>query len=201
MLKDLIVGADADARQFLGGVVPVCLEDGGLENIVDRAQGDRVVEKIAEQFDDPAEGTMTDQHQAEDELPQPGLSHRQIKEHRVLRACVRRKGLVKRLLGGSGLLVDKLATDLVIQGELGDGIRPGQSLNGQVLALLGAQRMGGTAADNLLLRGGAAVVRMDAHVCFLREMGGWSQTTSLGETDNLENLNPPNAGCQFVTWI
>ena len=43
-----------------------------------------------------------------------------------------------------GLLVDELATDLIVLCQLGDGPRSGQGLESHLLALVGAQELSGT---------------------------------------------------------
>jgi len=151
---------------------------------VDRTQRDAVVEQITQQFDNAAERTMTDQHQAEDQLSQPRLGHRQIEEHLIVSSLVRAEGFVQGLRGGGGLLVNKLATDLVIAGQLANGLCPSQGLDGQLLALVGGERVRATEA-NLLLRSGDAIDRLDAHVCFLLETGGCDE-------------NPPVWGKQTI---
>jgi hypothetical protein len=115
---------------------------------------------------------MTDQDQSQDQLPQPRLGHRQIEEHVIGRGFVRSKGLVQSLLGGGGLLVDKLATDLVLAGQPRNRLRLGQSLHSQFLPRTRTQAACGTVAHTLLLHRGRRKSRMDAHVCFLHETGG-----------------------------
>jgi hypothetical protein len=73
---------------------------------------------------------MADQHHPEDQRAQPGFGDRQIEGHAILSGRVRGKGLVQGLLGGGRLLIDKLATDLVITGQLANRLRPRQSLDG-----------------------------------------------------------------------
>src|SRR5205807_9809933 len=94
-------------------------------------------------------------------------------------------------LGGGGLLIDKLATDGEGVGQAGDGLRAGGGLQSQRQALARCQRLGGAAIGNCLLQRKDRRAKM-AHVCFLHETGGGDpNSTSLGETDILENLNLP----------
>src|SRR5262249_2524389 len=58
----------------------------------------------------------------------------------------------------------------------------GQGMDGQFLALLGPQGLGGTRTDKEGLCDDRREGRIEAHVCFLHETGP-IPTTSLGETD------------------
>ena len=73
-LENLIVGTDADVCEMLLTVDAAGVGSGLSENVGDGAQSERVVEEVAEQFADAAEGTVADQGQAENQLPQPEVS-------------------------------------------------------------------------------------------------------------------------------
>ena len=82
-----------------------------------RAQCDAPVQEVAEQFDDGPIRGMTNQHQCQDQLAQPRLGDRKVKENiRVLR--LRMERLTQRLTGRVGLLVEELAADLMFPGQV-----------------------------------------------------------------------------------
>jgi len=87
-------------------------------------------------------------------LPQPGLGHGEVKEDTVLVGS-RVEGVAEGLVGPVGLLVDELAADVVLGGEVSDGLCAGQSSEGQLLALVGIESMGG--------RSGGGGVGYNAH--------------------------------------
>ena len=140
-LVDLVVRPDAHRGQVLRGVVPARVCHRRADDVVDRAQGDRVVKQVAEQFDDAAQGTMAEQDQGQHQLVEPGPRDRQV-EKDFLVGRRRREGLVKGALGLGRLLVDELATDLVLIGEGGDRFTR-QRVKGQSLALQGQQGLRG----------------------------------------------------------
>ena len=100
-----------------------------------------IVEEVGEQFVDAAEGTVADEGEAEDQLPQPGFGHGQPEEE--LRRSVRwwREGLVEGVVGVAELLIDELAADLVLVGQGGDGLA-GESVQGELLSCLEGQQTG-----------------------------------------------------------
>ena len=101
-----------------------------------RTQGDRPVEDVAEQFDDGPVRAMADQHQAQDQLPQPSLGYRQVEEDFV-GLGFGGKGVGQSILGGVGLLIEELAADLMFPGQIRDGLSPREDLDSQLLPLLG----------------------------------------------------------------
>ena len=105
---------------------------------MDGPQRDLGVEEVAQQRDDAAVGAVTGQDQAEDQLPEPGLGDRQLEED-LLGRRRRVEGELQGELGGVGLLVEELAADLMLAGQLGDGWRAGEDVQGQVLPLLGRE--------------------------------------------------------------
>ena len=67
--------------------------------------------------------------------------------------------------GGVGLLVEELAADLMLAGQVSDGLRSGEDLEGQLLSLPGRELLGGArdprrrpGADRLAWRRREAVV-------------------------------------------
>ena len=79
-LKDLIVGPDANAGQVVTSADGPSRFDGAVDDVVHRTQGELPVEEVAEQLDDGPVRAMADQHQSQDQLPQPGLGDRQVEE-------------------------------------------------------------------------------------------------------------------------
>ena len=56
------------------------MSNGAVHDVVHGPQGDPIIEEVTQQFDDAAVGTMADQHQGQDQLPQPSLGDRQVEE-------------------------------------------------------------------------------------------------------------------------
>ena len=142
-LEDLVVAADADGSKLLLVVEAACRGDGLVQDVVDRAQGERIVEEVAEQFLDAAEGAMADKAETEDELSEPGLGDGQPEEE--LRRVGGRgvEGLVDGVVGVVELLVDELAADLMLLGQVGDGLS-GEGVQCQLLAYRQGQQTGGS---------------------------------------------------------
>jgi hypothetical protein len=149
-LENFVVGTDADVGQRLLAVVGPGLGHRLAKDVEHRADRHAIGEQVAHQFHDAAQGTVTDQDQSHDQLPQPGLGHGQIEKHLVVG-----RGGGKRLLqgglGDGGLLVDKLAADVGIIRQFADGLVPSQSLNPKHLPLTGRQGFRGTTIGNCLL--------------------------------------------------
>jgi hypothetical protein len=75
-------------------------------------------------------------------------------------------------LGGVGLSVEELAADLMPADQLGDGLRAGEDLQGQLRPLPGRPLLRGAGArdrdrDRIGLRGGDEGRSLTRHVCFL----------------------------------
>ena len=79
-LEDLIEQADEDAGEVVLLVDSPGLSNGAVHDVVHGPQGDPIIEEVAQQFDHAAGRTMADQHQAQDQLPQPSLGDRQVEE-------------------------------------------------------------------------------------------------------------------------
>jgi hypothetical protein len=78
------------------------------------------------------EGTVTDEDQAEDQLRKPGLGDGEVEEDALLiGGC--REGQLEAGVGFAQLLIDELAADVVLQGDLGDR-HAGKGGQGQLLA-------------------------------------------------------------------
>ncbi len=134
------MGADADGRQVLLVVAGAGLRGGAVGDAVDGADGEVVVEDVAEQLVGATDGAMADEDQAEGQLLQPGLGDGELEEDAIGGGG---EGVFEGLLGFVGLLVDELAADLVLVGEVADGLCAGEGVDRPVLALLGRQGFGG----------------------------------------------------------
>ena len=141
-LEDLIEETDVDGGEVVLLVDPLGIRDGAVHDVVHGPQGDRIIEEVAEQFDDAAGRTMADQDQAQDQLPQPGRGDRQVEEDLVGRCRRRGEGLVEGLLGGVDLLREELSADLLLPGQRRDRFGAGEDLDGQISPLLGEQPLG-----------------------------------------------------------
>ena len=75
-LEDLIEEADEDGGEVVLLVDSPGLSNGAVHDVVHGPQGDPIIEEVTQQFDDAAVGTMADQHQGQDQLPQPSLGDR-----------------------------------------------------------------------------------------------------------------------------
>ena len=112
--------ADADSGQVLAVVDLLCPGDGAVDDVVDAAQREGVIEEVGEQLGDAAEGAVAEQGQAQDEAAQPGLGNGQPEEQ-VLWRRGRVKGPLDPPVGFVQLPIDELAADAMLQGNLGDG--------------------------------------------------------------------------------
>ena len=119
-LKDLVMGPDPDPGQVVGAVDLLGRRHGGADHVMDGPQRDLGVEEVGQEGDDAAVGTVTGQDQGEDQLPEPRLGDRQVEED-VLGRSRWVEGVLQGDLGGVGLLVEELAADLMLPGQLGDG--------------------------------------------------------------------------------
>jgi hypothetical protein len=134
-LEDLVIGPDADSGQVLALVDLTGGGDGLLDDVVHRPHGEVVIEEVAEQFSDAAERTVSDEDQGEDELADPGLGDREVEEHPVVTGgCFRVESVVEGLLSLVGLVVDELATDLMLLGDSRDGCGAGERVEGEALS-------------------------------------------------------------------
>jgi hypothetical protein len=167
-LEDLIIGTDADSGQVLAIVDLTGGVDGLLDDVVNRSHREVVIEEVAEQFGDAAERTVPDEDQSEDELADPGLGDREVEEDPVVSVgWFRVEGVIEGLLSLVSLVVDKLAADLVLLGELGDGGRARESVESEALSLGRAEILGGAGRQGVEGLGTVGECTMDEHVCFL----------------------------------
>src|SRR6185312_2868813 len=133
-LKDLVVGTDAYAGQVVATVDLASVCDGGVDDVVNRSEGDGVAQTIAEDLNDTAIRAARDQDQGEDELAQPSLGDGQVEED-LLGLGLGFEGLVESLVCDVGLPVDELSADLELSGQRGDRSGAGEGVNCQSLAL------------------------------------------------------------------
>ena len=141
-LVDLVEQADADPREVVPPVDPTGARDDAMDDVVHGALGDPIVEQVAEQLDHAAGRAMADQHQGQDQLPQPCLGDREVEEDSV---GLGRGGErpVKGDLGGGDLLIDELPADLVLTSQLGDRFRPVRARMASSCLCCGRSRLAG----------------------------------------------------------
>ena len=145
--------------------------DGAVDDVVHGALGDPIVEQVAEQLDHAAGRAMADQHQGQDQLPQPRLGDREVEEDLVGPGRGGERP-VEGDLGGGDLLIDELPADLMLASQLGDRLGPGEGPDGQLLPLLRQESLGragdgGRCGDGLGLRERDAGRTLAVHACFL----------------------------------
>ena len=119
-LEDLVVAADPNTAEILSTVVLLGWADGCLDGVEYRAQGNGVIEEVAQQFDDATQRAVANQHEAEDQLTQPLLGDGEVEQHLVV-GRLGSERIVERAVGNRALLVDELAADIECVGQLGDG--------------------------------------------------------------------------------
>jgi hypothetical protein len=139
-LEDLVQSGESDSGKILLLVDGVGFGHGLMEDVVDGADGEGVVEQVVEDLPDASKGTVADQNQGEDELAQPRLGDRQPEEQ-IIGFIGRGKGEIKTMLSLVELLVDELAADSVAVGESRDGA-PRKGVEGQLAARQGVKLLG-----------------------------------------------------------
>src|SRR5208337_2333130 len=72
--------ADGDAGEVVLLVDSPGMRNGAVHDVVHGPQGDPIIEEVTQQFDYAAVRTMADQHQGQDQLPQPSLGDRQVEK-------------------------------------------------------------------------------------------------------------------------
>ncbi len=168
------MGPDADAGQVVGAIDLLGPRHGSLDHVMHGPQRERGVEEVAQEGDHTAVGAVTGQDQGEDQLTEPRLGDRQVEEDLLVRSR-RIEGVLQGELCRVGLLVEELAADLMLAGQLGDRLCAGEDLHGQLLPLLGRELLCGAGyrdgdRDQIGLRGGDEQRTLTQHVCFLRVM-------------------------------
>ncbi len=171
-LKDFVMGPDANPGQVALSADGPRRFDDAVDDVVDRTQGDLPVEEIAEQLDHGPVRTVTNQHQSQDQLPQPGFGYRQVEEDIVGRRCGV-EGMGQGVGCGVGLLIEELPADLMLPSQFGDRVRPGEDLNRELLPLgwqesLGRPGDGVRDRTELRLREAEGRRSLAIHACFLR---------------------------------
>ena len=120
-LEDLVVGADADGGEVLLSVVTAGRGDGLVQDVMDRSPGTT----------DSRRGRRSSSTTPRKELwqirmrPRTNCRSQGLVTGSQKRSCGRRSGggvkaLVEGVVGLGELLVDELAADVVVVGELGD---------------------------------------------------------------------------------
>ena len=142
-LENLVVGTAAKAGQVWLLREAAGRGHGLLDEVGNGAQGQRLVEPVAEQFASPPERTRADEHQSQDQLSQPGLGDGHPEKPLVGLAVVAVNGLVQSVVGVVELLVNERAADLVSGGPLAERLAS-EGVKGPLLALVGEQGVGGS---------------------------------------------------------
>ena len=166
-MENFVEAGDVHVGEILTEVMGACLVDGAVHDVVHGADGQIDAEKIAAKFVDAAIGAVADQGQAEGDLLEPIFADWQMEEHLVV-GSGGGEGVSKSGLSAVGLLIDKLAADVGLLGQAGDGEVSGESLDAEGESFAGAECFGGAVIGNGLLQSAGSGNRM-AHVCFLRE--------------------------------
>ena len=116
---------------------------------------------------------MADEQQTEHQLPEPGLGDGEGKQDAIGISRVGGEGLVEGLVGLVELLIDELATDLVLLGQGLDRV-PGQGVQSELLTWRRQPAAGGVGGRARLCGGGRG--GSDAHgERILRSIAGDSQ--------------------------
>jgi hypothetical protein len=144
------------------------------------------VEEVAREGDGAAVGAVTGQDQGEDRLTEPGPGDRQVEED-LLGRWGRVEGAVQGESGRVGLSVEELAADLMLTGQLGDGLPAGEDPEGQLLPPPGWEWLSGARGrdggrERIGWRGGDEGHSLSEHVCFLRVLAlAWNPIASMEE--------------------
>jgi hypothetical protein len=200
-LEDLVQSSDADIGEILIGVVLLGQRHGASDDVMDVAHGDGGVEEVAEQFDDAAVGTVADEDQRQDQLPQPGLGDGEMEED-LIGGGFGLEGPCQGVPGDVGLLVEELAADLMTAGQVGDRMGRTEDLDGEILTLrrqqpLGGPRWGCGQRSEVALWEQERGRSLTIHACFLRVRRGsecpsanMEGTGILENPDSLSRLSP-----------
>ena len=171
VLEDLIVSTDADRRQVVAGVELTGAFDGRVNDVVDGAQGQVVVEEVPEQFGDSAERTVPDENQTECELADPVRGDGKVEQHRSIGGWWV-EGAVQGVAGNILLSVDEPPADPILVGQFGDRSGPGERPDGQLLARVRAERLRRVGVGRSGVGSGRRTGNM-THACFLWDLGAW----------------------------
>lgn len=109
------------------------MSDGGVDDVVDVAEGQVVVEEVMEQFADAPQGTMPDEDQTECELADPARGDGEVEQDRIVVGWWL-EGVGEGVSCNVLLSVDERAADLGLFGQFGDRDGFGESLDGELLA-------------------------------------------------------------------
>jgi hypothetical protein len=118
-------------------------------------------------------------------------------EKDIVIALGRGESFVQSSLSGGGLLIDKLATDIVLRSDISDGLLASESLNADGQFFARSERFRGAGVGNGLMQSAGDRNRM-THACFLHEKVA-VRTTSLGETGISEKPSLSHPTSFFVT--
>jgi hypothetical protein len=151
LLEDLVQGDGLHAREVLVVVDGLGFGDGVFDNGVNPAERDGTVEQAVEHLLSAAQGRMADEDTSEDELAEPGFGDGEMEEDVGIGRRPRGESAVEGVLGFVLLLVDELATDVMLFGQVRDAAAFAAAIQSQFDALAGSQAMRG--AGGLSVRG------------------------------------------------
>ena len=143
--------------------------DRALENVVYLADRDGIIQQIAAELTDAANGTVADQRQPQERLLQPLLGHGEIEEDLRSVVFLGDECLLEGLLCRIHLPIDELAAHRMLCGQSADGFGSRQGLDRQVLPLPRLHCLGRTKNIDPRLHINRRSTIMTYHVCFLRK--------------------------------
>ena len=133
-VEDFVVQSNPNLGQVLGCVDGSCELSSELMQVVHAAHADGYTQNVAHEFHHATVGTVTNEGEGQNDLAQPRFGDRKIEQDLVI--CSRgSKGIVDRFKRQILLLVDELATDVVIGCQTADVGRARHCLDSQVHAL------------------------------------------------------------------
>jgi hypothetical protein len=144
ILEDLVQSGGKDAREVGTGVDGFGPGDGVLNDRVNPAKRDGLVEEAVEHLLGTAQGGVCDEDGNEDELAEPGFGDSQMEQDVAIGRRGWGEGVFEGIEGFVLLAVDELAADVVIFGEAGDTGTLMEGVQSEVDALLVRQALRGT---------------------------------------------------------
>ena len=128
------MSSDADRQEVFLAIDQASLLHSAHDDVVDRPDGELVVEDIPEEVHDAAVGAMTMEDGAKDDLSEPVLGDADVEEDLVI-LSLRTEGGLQCPFGLVDLRVDELAADVVISGQAAERLEAGHAVEGESYAL------------------------------------------------------------------
>ena len=133
-VEDFVMQSNPNLGEVLG-LLDVCgALSSGLMQVVYATHADGDDQNVAHEFHHATVGAVANECEGKSDLVQPRFGHREVEQDIIITS---RWGecLFQRELSLCLLLVDKLAADHILSGEVADVGSTGQRLNGQLDAL------------------------------------------------------------------